>query len=132
MEGVTTYRDLILWQKAMELVELTYLLVKKLPKEETYALSDQIRRAAISIPSNIAEGNGRKSKTEYIRFLDISRGSLYELETQLQIGVMLHFFNESDTNKIFDLIIEIKKMINSLITKLGKWCVWNYFLLPIS
>ena len=104
----------------MELVELTYLLVRKLPKEETYALSDQMRRAAISIPSNIAEGNGRKSKTEYIRFLDISRGSLYELETQLQIGVMLHFFNESDTNEIFDLITEIKKMINSLITQLGK------------
>ena len=120
MESVITYKDLILWQKAMELVELTYLLVKKLPKEETYALSDQMRRAAISIPSNIAEGNGRKSKTEYIRFLDISRGSLYELETQLQIGVMLHFFNESDTNEIFDLITEIKKMINSLITQLGK------------
>ena len=83
MESVTTYKDLNLWQKAMKLVKLTYLLIKKLPKEETYALSDQMRRAVISIPSNIAEGNGRKSKTEYIRFLDISRGSLYELETQL-------------------------------------------------
>ena len=87
---------MILWQKAMELVKLTYLLVKKLPKEETYALSDQMRRAAISIPSNIAEGNGRASKTEYRRFLDISRGSLFELETQLNIGVMLEFFNDND------------------------------------
>ena len=120
MESVTTYRDLILWQKAMELVKLIYLIVKDLPKEETYALSDQMRRAVISIPSNIAEGNGRKSKTEYVRFLDISRGSLYELETQLQIGVMLNFFNENETKEIFDLITEIKKMINSLITKLGK------------
>ena len=120
MESVTTYKDLILWQKAMELVKLTYLLIRKLPKEETYALSDQMRRAAISIPSNIAEGNGRKSKTEYIRFLDISRGSLYELETQLNIGVMLEFFNDNDVKEIFDLITEVNKMINSLISKLGK------------
>ena len=120
MESVTTYKDLILWQKAMELVKLTYLLIRKLPKEETYALSDQMRRAAISIPSNIAEGNGRKSKTEYIRFLDISRGSLFELETQLNIGVMLEFFNDNDVKEIFDLITEVNKMINSLITKLGK------------
>ena len=120
MESVTTYKDLILWQKAMELVKLTYLLIRKLPKEETYALSDQMRRAAISIPSNIAEGNGRKSKTEYIRFLDISRGSLFELETQLNIGVMLEFFNDNDVKEIFGLITEVSKMINSLITKLGK------------
>lgn len=125
MESVTTYKDLILWQKAMELVKLTYLLIRKLPKEETYALSDQMRRAAISIPSNIAEGNGRKSKTEYIRFLDISRGSLYELETQLNIGVMLEFFNDNDVKEIFGLITEVNKMINSLITKLGKWTIWN-------
>ena len=120
MESVTTYKDLILWQKAMELVKLTYLLIRKLPKEETYALSDQMRRVAISIPSNIAEGNERKSKTEYIRFLDISRGSLFELETQLNIGVMLEFFNDNDVKEIFGLITEVNKMINSLITKLGK------------
>ena len=120
MESVTTYKDLILWQKAMKLVKLTYLLIRKLPKEETYALSDQMRRAAISIPSNIAEGNGRKSQTEYIRFLDISRGSLFELETQLNIGVMLEFFNDNDVKEIFGLITEVNKMINSLITKLGK------------
>ena len=120
MKSVTTYKDLILWQKAMKLVKLTYLLIRKLPKEETYALSDQMRRAAISIPSNIAEGNGRKSKTEYIRFLDISRGSLFELETQLNIGVMLEFFNDNDVKEIFGLITEVNKMINSLVTKLGK------------
>lgn len=121
MGNVTTFKDLIVWQKAMELVKETYILVKKLPKEETYALSDQMRRAAISIPSNIAEGNGRKSKSEYIRFLDISRGSLYELETQIYIGVMLDFFDESETQEILLLITEINKMINSLITKLGEW-----------
>ena len=120
MGSVTTYKDLTLWQKAMELVKEVYLLAKKLPKEETYALSDQMRRAATSIPSNIAEGNGRKSKTEYVRFLDIARGSLYELETQILIGTMLGFFNENETTSIFVLITEINKMLNSLITKLGK------------
>ena len=120
MGNLTTYKDLILWQKSMELVKETYSLVKKLPKEETYALSDQMRRAAISIPSNIAEGNGRKSKIDYVRFLDISRGSLYELETQIYIGVMLDFFDESETQEILLLITEINKMINSLITKLGE------------
>ena len=120
MGNVTTFKDLIVWQKAMELVKETYILVKKLPKEETYVLSDQMRRSAISIPSNIAEGNGRKSKSEYIRFLDISRGSLYELETQIYIGVMLGFFDESETQEILLLITEINKMINSLITKLGE------------
>ena len=75
------YKDLTAWQKSMELVKEVYCLVKKLPKEETYSLSDQMRRAAVSIPSNIAEGNGRKSLTDYARFLDIARGSEYELET---------------------------------------------------
>ena len=93
------YKELIVWQKAMELVKEVYSLTKKLPKEETYALSDQMRRAVVSIPSNIAEGYGRKSKIEYIRFLDIARGSQYELETQIQICIMLEFLNENDTKK---------------------------------
>lgn len=130
MGNLTTYKDLILWQKSMELVKETYSLVKKLPKEETYALSDQMRRAAISIPSNIAEGNGRKSKIDYVRFLDISRGSLYELETQIYIGMMLNFFKENETKTVFLLITEINKMINSLITKLGKWT--GVYLVPSS
>ena len=113
------YKDLIVWQKAMELVKETYILVKKLPKEETYALSDQMRRAAISIPSNIAEGYGRKSKTEYSRFLDIARGSLFELETQIHIGIMLNFFEEKDAERAFLLSSEVGKILNSLIAKLG-------------
>jgi len=112
------YREMIVWQKAMELVKEIYLLVKKLPKEETYALSDQMRRAAVSIPSNIAEGYGRKSKADYCRFLDISRGSLYELETQIEIAIMLNFFNPEDTEKAFSLSQEVGKMLNSLIIKL--------------
>ena len=114
------YRELIVWQKSMELVKEIYSLVKMLPKEETYALSDQMRRAALSIPSNIAEGYGRKSTVEYSRFLDIARGSLYELETQIHICVMLNFFNQENTEKAFSLSQEVGKMLNSLITKLEK------------
>lgn len=79
------YRDLIVWQKSMELVRAVYALTKQLPKEEIFALSNQLRRAVVSIPSNIAEGYGRNSKQDYLRFLNIARGSKYEVETQHQI-----------------------------------------------
>lgn len=114
------YKELIVWQKSMELVKEIYCLVKKLPKEETYGLSDQMRRAVVSIPSNIAEGNGRKSQVEYTRFLDIARGSQFELETQLHICIMLKYLTENETQKAFELIGEVGKMLNSLIIKLGK------------
>ena len=120
MEKLMLYRDLIVWQKSMELVKETYTLVKKLPKEETYALSDQMRSAVISVPSNIAEGYGRKSKTEYSRFLDTARGSLFELETQIHIGIMLGFYIEEDANKAFELCSEVARILNSIIAKLGK------------
>ncbi len=111
------YKDLTVWQKSMELVKEIYFLVRMLPKEETYSLSDQMRRAAVSIPSNIAEGNGRKSLTDYARFLDIARGSEYELETQLEICVMLGYLSETDTQNAFNLIAEIGKMLHTLINK---------------
>lgn len=114
------YKDLTAWQKSMELVKEVCCLVKKLPKEETYSLSDQMRRAAVSIPSNIAEGNGRKSLTDYARFLDIARGSEYELETQLQICVMLGYLTEKDTEKAFDLIAQVGKMLHTMINKVLK------------
>ena len=79
------YRDLVVWQRSMELVKLVYGLTKQLPREETFALSNQLRRAVVSIPSNIAEGYGRNSKQDYLRFLNIARGSKNEVETQLQI-----------------------------------------------
>ena len=114
------YKELKVWQKSMELAKEIYSLVKKLPKEELYVLSDQMRRAAISIPSNIAEGNGRKSHTEYSRFLDIARGSQFELETQLHICIMLNYLTENETQKAFELISEVGRMLNSLIIKFGK------------
>ena len=112
------YKELTVWKKSMELVKEIYTLTKKLPKEETYGLCDQMRRAAVSIPSNIAEGNGRKSLTDYARFLDIARGSEYELETQLQICVMLGYLTEKDTEKAFDLITQIGKMLHTMIIKI--------------
>jgi len=80
---MNSYRELQVWQKGMVLVTEVYLLTNKFPKEELYALTSQIKRCAVSIPSNIAEGFGRRHKQDYIRFLEISRSSLYELQTQL-------------------------------------------------
>ncbi|MBD5309191.1 MAG: four helix bundle protein [Bacteroides sp.] len=112
----SNFKNLKVWQKSMELVSDVYILVRFLPREEMYALSDQIRRAAISIPSNIAEGHGRDSNREFIRFLSISRGSLFELETQLEIGLRLGYFDSSKLEGTTEKISEIRKMINSLIT----------------
>jgi len=108
------FRDLIVWQKAMNLVIEVYSLTKLLPKEEMYALSDQIRRAAVSIPSNIAEGQGRVTSKEFIRFLSMARGSLWELSTQIELCERLQFVERSQTTHIQESIKEIAKMLNAL------------------
>ncbi|MBR6552665.1 MAG: four helix bundle protein [Clostridia bacterium] len=112
------YKELTVWKKSMELVKEIYTITKRLPKEETYGLSDQMRRAAVSIPSNIAEGNGRKTDTEYARFLNIARGSECELETQLYICTMLNYLTENETEKAFSLLAEIGKMLNKMLNNL--------------
>ena len=89
-----SYRDLIVWQKSIDLVTAVYELVKLFPREELYALSSQIRRAVVSIPSNIAEGHNRNSDKEFVQFLCIARGSLGELETQLIIAEKLNYTNK--------------------------------------
>ena len=83
---VKSYKDLVVWQKGIMLVDLVYAVTGKFPKEEMYGLTNQIRRAAVSIPANIAEGWGRDSTKNYLQFLRISRGSLYEVETMLTIS----------------------------------------------
>lgn len=108
------YRQLLVWQKAMDLTIEIYSLVKNLPKVETYALSDQMRRAAVSIPSSIAEGRGRNSEKDFVRFLSQARGSLWELSTQIEICERLHYLNPSQTVEANALITEISKMIKSL------------------
>ena len=109
------YKNLKVWQKAMDLTVEIYSLVKLLPREETNALADQMRRAVVSIPSNIAEGHGRNSDKEFIKFLTISRGSLLELETQIKICHRLGYFKVHQTDSASSLMIEISKMLNALI-----------------
>lgn len=111
------YKNLLVWQKGMELVKVVYALMKRFPRNENFRLCDQLSRAVVSIPSNIAEGNGRGSKKEFAHFLAIARGSLYETMTQLEIAVDLGYINESDVPN--ELGSAIRRMLNSLISKLA-------------
>ena len=120
MAETKSYRELIVWKRAMELVVETYQLVKHLPKEEIYALSDQIRRAVVAIPSNIAEGNGRGTPKDYARFLAMARGSKYELETQLMICVELQYLTNEQIQNAMMLSDEIGRMLNAIIARLGE------------
>jgi len=115
-----TYRDLIVWQKAMQMVTYIYQLTGDFPKNELYGLTSQIRRCAISIPSKIAEGYGRNSTDDYLRFLNISRASLYELQTQLEISFNLNFLVKADFEKIYEATREIERMLSSLIIKINR------------
>ncbi len=112
------YKELPFWKKSINLAVEIYKLVKLLPKEETYALSDQMRRAVVSISSNIAEGQGRDSTKEYIYFLNIARGSCFELGTQLQICRAINYLNEEQVSQAFSLLDEIGKMLTAVINKL--------------
>jgi four helix bundle protein len=108
-----SYRDLIVWQKAMDLTKQVYQLTKSFPRDEIYGLTSQIRRCSVSIPSNIAEGRGRNSNKEFIRFLYISLGSLYELQTQLELALAFQYI--SNVDEVNNASIEIEKMLNALI-----------------
>lgn len=108
------YRQLKVWQEAMDLTVEIYSLVNKFPRAENYALSDQMRRSVVSIPSNIAEGQGRNSDKEFVNFLSIARGSLWELETQIEISERLHYIDSGQKNKVYEQTEEIGKMLNAL------------------
>lgn len=123
--NTSDYKSLEVWRKSILLCKEVYLLTRKLPKEETYVLSDQMRRAAISIASNIAEGQGRESKKEFLKFLSISRGSLCELETQCIIAIEIGLLNDEDVSKILSLCSEIGKMIRALANYLSKQLAIN-------
>lgn len=120
------YQELIVWQKAMDLVAEIYRIVRLLPQTERYAIADQMRRAAVSIPSNIAEGFGRSTSKEYARFLSIARGSKYELDTQLLICIRIEYLQKKDVQYALSLSEEIGKMLNVMIGKLEQGVTTRY------
>ena len=115
---IKTYRDLLTWQKSLALVTEIYRVSRSFPKDEVYGLAQQMRRSAVSIPSNIAEGYGRNSTSDYVRFLHVASGSLYELQTQAEIALNLRYLKKSDFDKLYESSREIERMLSSLIRKL--------------
>jgi four helix bundle protein len=114
-----SYRELIVWQKAMALARRAYALSEELPKSETYGLLSQMRRAAISIPSNIAEGHGRLTDLQFRHFLGNARGSLYEMQTQLELAGSLGYLDEKHVRELMDQGSEVARLINGLVPVLG-------------
>lgn len=111
------FEELVVWKKAMELVRLVYQAAKTFPADERFALTDQLRRAVVSIPSNIAEGNGRGSNKDYAHFLSIARGSLYETMTQLRIAKDLGYLDDYSQFEV--LAVEIGRMLGAMLKKYG-------------
>jgi four helix bundle protein len=120
--GLRDYRELIVWQKAMELVEAAYRLTSCFPKEELYGLTNQIRRAAVSVPSNIAEGQGRRSTRDFLNFLSIATGSLKELETQIMIAERLNYISSESQTAMLTLAAEVGRLAYALANSLRKRC----------
>ena len=115
---VNSYRDLIAWQKAFALGVLAYRLTEPFPDRERFGLTVQIRRSAISVASNIAEGYGRGSTLDYVRFLKVARGSLYELDTQMLFGVELGYLEKDSYDQIKELLDETERVLAGLIRSL--------------
>jgi len=114
------FKDRIVWQKAMDLVTSVCRVTEAFPKREVYSLTDEIRRAAVSIPSNIAEGQAHFSKAEFLHFLRHSSGSLAELETQILIAERLEYTQQGETEALLAQIVEVGKVLNGLINSLKK------------
>ncbi len=112
------YKNILSWQKSMILVKEIYLTIEKLPDDEKYGLISQIKRSAISIPSNIAEGSGRSSKKDFKRFLEIALSSSFELENQLLLCIELNYFKLTDVNSLMINLTEIQKLIFGLINSM--------------
>ena|SRR2546422_359598 len=115
---VKKYSELIAWQKAMDLTEEVYPATRRFPKEEIYGLTSQLRRAAVSVPSNIAEGQGRKSTNEFLHHLSIAYGSLMEVETQLLIAARLGYLEQESIEKLMERAGEVGRLINGLYNSL--------------
>lgn len=115
-----TYRGLVVWQKAMQLVTEIYKLTENFPRTETFGLRSQLRRATISVPSNIAEGQGRDSSKEFCHHLSIAYGSLTEAETQIQIASNLAYISEDDASELMLKCNEVGRLLNGLLRSLRK------------
>jgi len=115
---VRSYRDLVVWQNAIKLAKAVYQLTQKFPKQETYALADQIRRAVVSVPSNIAEGQARKAPADFKRFLHIALGSLAEVDTQLILAQEFGYLSKDDVDTMDIQIQELRKKLYALINSL--------------
>jgi four helix bundle protein len=113
------FRDLVVWQKSMQLTVAVYGLTKEFPQEERYGLTSQIRRSAVSIPSNIAEGQGRLNAREFKQFLGIAKGSNFEVQTQLELAKALNMGNPDQIDEAAQLSHEIGKMIHALVESIG-------------
>jgi four helix bundle protein len=118
---IESYKDLIVWQKGIELVDELYSVTKGFPKEEMFGLTNQIRRAAVSVPANIAEGWGRNSTKNYIQFIRISIGSLYEIETQLIIANNQNYITNQKKSALSARIDELGKMLKKLLKSLDNF-----------
>jgi four helix bundle protein len=117
-----TYRNLVAWQKGIDLCELIYRASAAFPRQELYGLTGQIRRAALSVPSNIAEGAGRITNGEFLQAVGHARGSLLEIETQLIIAARLGYLASKDTDTLLELTTEVGKLINGLLRSLKRPC----------
>lgn len=118
MDKIKSYNDLIVWQKAIQLVKEIYLATQSFPREEIYGLTSQIRRSAVSVPSNIAEGQARNSTGEFIHFLGIARGSLAELDTQTIIASELGYVSTENGKVLREKNADVNRLINGLIKSL--------------
>jgi four helix bundle protein len=112
--AIESYRELVVWQKAMDLVEVVYRASMKFPREEIYSLTAQLRRAAISIPSNIAEGQGRSTTRDFLNFLSIARGSLKEVETQVLIAERLAYISKQISGSLLAKTTEVGRLLTGL------------------
>ena len=116
---MSSYKHLIVWKKSIDLVRAIYTVSGSFPREERFGLTAQLRRAAVSIPSNIAEGNGRNSRSEYIHFLNVARGSCFEVDTQLTICGEIGFCDQATLEPLFSLTQEIGRILNAMIQTLS-------------
>jgi len=111
---IKSHRDLVVWQKAMDLVVIVYQATKQFPKDETYGLTSQVRRAASSVPANIAEGQGRRGAGEYLQFLGNARGSLLELDTHLELALRLGYLTPQQHSNLQAKLYEVARLLNGL------------------